>query len=72
MSDELPTLVAVSRSRPRERRLCCPRCGGEVVLRGGLLHCVRSEREGLPAPPFRTLAELALKIGSPNPSKPLP
>lgn len=65
MSDltDLERLKGHSRGRPRERRLVCPHCRGAIELRAGQYHCVKSEREGLPAPAFKTLAELAVEEG---------
>ncbi len=38
----LDTLIAVSRAKPKERELCCPDCGADVVLRGGLYRCTEA------------------------------
>ncbi len=57
----LGTLVRFSRYTLTERRLVCPHCEGPVELKGGALLCAKSEREGLPAPAFKALAELAVK-----------
>ena len=42
MSDDdmLTALVNVSRGRPQQKRLVCPTCRGDVVLRDGVLRCV--------------------------------
>lgn len=58
--DDLSKLTRASRGRPKVRRLVCPLCRGPVELRDFRLHCLKSEREGLPAPSFASLAELAL------------
>lgn len=44
-------------ARPVERRLRCPDCRGDVVLRDGLYHCAPSLAEGLPAPPIGPASE---------------
>lgn len=48
----------------RERALCCPDCGGDIELRGGLLHCLGvpydQHAPGSPTS-FATLAELAVR-----------
>jgi predicted amidophosphoribosyltransferase len=53
--DTLQTLVSVSRSRPSERELCCPNCGGGIELWDALLCCQVCLRD------FATLAELAVR-----------
>lgn len=60
MTDDLPTLIAVSRARPRERRLCCPQCGGEVVLVDGALMCHTKARTWSCGRAGERLAELTL------------
>jgi hypothetical protein len=35
----LPTLLSISRAKPVLRELCCPTCGGNLVLDEGLLWC---------------------------------
>jgi hypothetical protein len=56
--DTLRTLVAVSRSKPTERELCCPDCGGRIELSRGLYCCVSF---GCGGNRFETLAELAVR-----------
>lgn len=57
MADEtLRTLVAVSRSKPIERELCCPECGGDVHLVLGMYVC--GNHDGWAS---EHLAELAVK-----------
>lgn len=53
----LRTLIAVSRSKPAERELCCPTCGGRIELIDGLYCCVSF---GCGGNRFATLAELAV------------
>jgi hypothetical protein len=52
----LARLVGVARQRPVMRALCCPTCGGDITLAGGLLWCSTTERHEC-----RTLAELAVR-----------
>lgn len=60
-SGTLPTLVAISRTRPAERRLCCPDCGGDIELRGGRYQCLGMPFDECRSAPFRTLTELAVR-----------
>ena len=53
----LDTLIAVVKAKPKERELCCPDCGGSIVLAGGLLLCGAGHGR-------ETLAELA--VGAPT------
>ncbi len=58
---ELETLIAVSRAKPRERRLCCPDCGGDIRLFDGRLFCQAADLLDDHGPPsFATLAELVV------------
>lgn len=63
MADEtLRTLVAVSRSKPIERELCCPMCHQAVTLRDGRYVCVsRVSTIGCGGTSYEHLAELAVK-----------
>ena len=54
-SRTLRTLVAVARTKPVRRELCCPTCAGDVVLDEGLLWCQRG------AHVFERLTELAVR-----------
>lgn len=54
-ADTLGTLIRVSRNyRVKRRELCCPSCGGDVVLRDGRLWCGCGES-------FGELRELGVK-----------
>lgn len=60
--DTLDTLVRVSRHyRVRERRLCCPECGGDVELVGGTLMCTQGEGVARCFWAGAKLAELAVR-----------
>ena len=37
--EELNLLTRIARSSTKERALCCPECGGEVILMRGKLIC---------------------------------
>ncbi len=62
--DTLGTLVGVSRRKPppKERRLCCPMCGGDIELASSVYNCLGTGT--IPPKPcgyFQTLAELAVR-----------
>lgn len=57
--ETLRTLTRVSRSRPKESRLCCSLCRSECKLTGGELVCVNAECGAR----FATLAQLGVEEG---------
>jgi ribosomal protein L37AE/L43A len=58
--DTLRTLVAVSRSKPTERELCCPECDSDVEidveLEAGVYLCRTCLSE------WATLSDLAVRV----------
>ena len=60
----LGRLIRFSRYSLTKRRLCCPMCGGGVVLQGGRYHC---DGEGTIPPMYcgvwDSLADLAVGEG---------
>jgi hypothetical protein len=64
-SRTLETLVAVARTRPVARELCCPDCGGGIELKGGLYHCLGVPYDVCRFEPTTTLAGLAV-VDSPG------
>lgn len=52
--ETLPTLIRISKSKPIERDLVCPRCAGPITLEAGVLVCICGAR-------FARLAELAVR-----------
>jgi hypothetical protein len=55
---DLAIIERTVRQKPQLRHLGCPKCGGDVRLEGGLLHCEDCEFVG------HTLGELAPRGGA--------